>query len=127
MRLTTRKLLVFFLLFLVPFAWVCISWNYDYSTLAGSYRISNAEQGCALRLNEDRTFVETVTTSKATRTSHVSWHLDGGRDVLFSYDFLPLVGQEDSIHGHFGKSFGLWPYLVLPSSHTPLVLRRRVF
>jgi hypothetical protein len=103
-------------------AWWYVASNNDYGALSGTYIFHTNGEMCVLHLRPDRTFVQGLSRAGKVQHSQGHWHRYGQSHVSFSNEFLALSGEEmnaaGEAHGEFGKTLGLFPYLVLapPSS-----------
>jgi hypothetical protein len=98
-------------------AWWYVAFNYGYSALTGTYVFHRSGEVCTLYLRPDRTFVQELSRSGESQKSQGHWHRYGESHVSFSNEFLKLSGEEmnaaGEAHGEFGKTLGIFPFLVL--------------
>ena len=118
MKTIFARLVLWILLAIVLFcAWWCVAFNYGYGALAGTYVFHGSGEVCTLYLRPDRTFVQELSRSGEIKKSQGHWHRYGESHVSFSNEFLKLSGEEmnaaGEAHGEFGKTLGIFPYLVL--------------
>ena len=98
-------------------AWWYVAFNNDYGALAGTYVFEGNGEKCILYLRQDRTFAQEFHRSGELHKSEGHWHRYGVSHVSFSNEFLKLSGEEmnaaGEAHGEFGKTLGIFTYLVL--------------
>jgi hypothetical protein len=123
--------------------WYVIASDYDYSALSGTYVFHDGEVTSTLVLHSDRTFDQTLIRNGNTSQAVGGWRRIGEGGVTFSKEMLRLPGQQtysdrfgtdpngdrsadQEFGGHFQKFLGIYPFLNLDASPTPLTLHKRL-
>src|ERR1700730_4045606 len=132
MKAIFARSILWILLSVVLFcAWWYVAFNYDYGALAGTYVCQASGEMCTLYMRPDRTFVQELSRSGEIQKSQGHWHRYGESHVSFSNEFLKLSGEEvnaaGGAHGEFGKTLGIFPYLVLAPLPNGPQFRKKIF
>jgi hypothetical protein len=87
------------LLFLLFFAWYMVAADYGYSAVSGTYVFRSTNEESTLILRADRTFHQDLTRSNTIRHADGTWRRIGEGGVVFSPEFLTVLGQERDANG----------------------------
>lgn len=107
---TTKTVGLGFALFGVLWIWCCVAADYGYKAVSGTYTFDRGQERSTLILDRNQSFEQELRTAGHIEHTRGSWRRTGEGGVVFSKDFLTVVGQQrgagGQVHGQVRKGFG---------------------